>query len=50
MKINFTNGWSAEYDGDGKWLLLDDAEETNVVRVGYLEPMIQRYGLTRKGA
>lgn len=43
----FTNGWTATYDGDGKWLLLDETPEQNIMGVGYLETMIKRHNLTR---
>lgn len=48
--VKFTNGFSAFYDGDGTWVLIDGTEEQNIVRVGYLDLMIKRYGLIRKEA
>lgn len=48
MQIKFTNGWFAEYAGDGKWIVVDNTEEQNIQGCSYLDSLIKRFNLTRE--
>lgn len=46
-EIKFTNGWTAEYDHDGKWLLYDNSPEQLVKGFSYLDELVKRFNLVR---
>lgn len=46
-QIKFTNGWTAEYAHDGKWLLIDNSPEEYVKGVSYLDSLMKKFNLTR---
>lgn len=45
MKVFYTNGWFAEYDGDGNWVLIDT--QGNLVSVGSRVCLENRFSLER---
>lgn len=47
MEIKFTNGWTAIYANEGKWMVYDNTEEQNVQGVSYLDSLIKRFNLVR---
>lgn len=47
IQIKFTNGWFAEYAGDGKWVVIDNTEEQEVRGCSYLDSLVKKFGLKR---
>lgn len=48
-QIQFTNGMFAEYDANGKWILvsIDERQSDYVHDCGYLNELIEKHSLVR---
>lgn len=50
-EIKYKGGKTAIYDGDGTWLLIDDATpDGDIIMVGYLVNIEKRFNLVRETA